>query len=152
MREAVATVVTFKSSAFNTTEQREYFMNPGCFGDDVAKWLIDVLRAKGCKAENPGQEDFGWYFNFEVEDTEHCCILGYRPEQDKEDGSWIGWMERSRGFIGSIFGDRQRGILLAASRAIHDILSNSSQIRDIRWHLKRDFDKGKEEAGTTQPF
>ena len=151
MSGSLTTVVTFKSSAFNTTEPRAYFINPCCFGDDVARWLIEALRAKGCKAEEPGQEDFGWYFNFEVEGVEHCCVLGYRPEHNDE-GSWIGWMERSRGSIGSIFGGRQRGILLAASRAIHDILSNSSQIRDIRWHLKRDFDEGKEEAGPTQPF
>ena len=39
------TLVTFRSSAFNTTQPKDYFINPGCFGDDVAKWLMGELRA-----------------------------------------------------------------------------------------------------------
>lgn len=41
------TLVTFKSTAFNTTEEKETFINPGCFGDDVGKWLIRELRSRG---------------------------------------------------------------------------------------------------------
>jgi hypothetical protein len=65
------TLVTFKSSAFNTSEPKPYFINPGCYGDDVAKWLTRELRGRGFKTdEEPGQEDFGWYFNFEHGDTD----------------------------------------------------------------------------------
>jgi hypothetical protein len=58
METTVKTVVTFKSSAFNMSEPREYFINPSCFGDDLAKWLAEQLRSNGHQAsEVPGQED-----------------------------------------------------------------------------------------------
>jgi hypothetical protein len=43
------TVATFQSSAFNTTVTKDYFINPECFGDDLARWLITRLRATGTK-------------------------------------------------------------------------------------------------------
>ena len=59
------TLATFKSNLFNSTETKDYFINPNCFGDDVAKWLLQELRAKGIKTDKePGQEDFGWFFDF----------------------------------------------------------------------------------------
>ena len=38
---------TFRTSAFNTSEARDYFINDGCFGDDLAKWMIGRLREAG---------------------------------------------------------------------------------------------------------
>lgn len=52
------TVVTFCSAAFNPTQPRPYFINPGCFGDDRARWLIGELRHQGLETdEKPDQED-----------------------------------------------------------------------------------------------
>jgi len=31
----------FQSNAFNTSEQRDYFINECCFGDDLARSLIE---------------------------------------------------------------------------------------------------------------
>jgi hypothetical protein len=122
MRATIRTVVTFESAAFNRSEHKDYFINPGCFGDDVAVWLIQELRnRKQETAATPGQEDFGWYFNFRVSGTEHSFVLGYRPGDETESGVWIGWLERSRGLI--LFGFRQRGIQPEAVRIIHEVLS-----------------------------
>jgi hypothetical protein len=41
MDTTIKTVVTFKSSAFNMSEPKKYFVNSSCFGDDLAGWLID---------------------------------------------------------------------------------------------------------------
>jgi hypothetical protein len=58
------TCVTFNSAVFNTTQTKDYFINPGCFGDDVCKWLTEEFRANGVETDKgPDQEDFGWYFN-----------------------------------------------------------------------------------------
>jgi hypothetical protein len=152
METATKTVVTFKSSAFNTSEQREYFINPGCFGDDVAKWLGEQLRSKGYQtADTPGQEDFGWYLTFTVSGVEHCFVIGHRPGNGEDEDVWIGWLERSRGFVASVLGRRQRDIQPSAARAIHEVLSGSPQIRNVRWHLQSDFDGGREEIGTPTP-
>jgi len=133
-------------------EPKDYFINLCCFGDGVAKWLIGELRKQRVETdEKPGQEDFGWYLNFEVRGTGHTLLIGHRPTGVTEAGTWIGWLERSRSFIGSQLGGRERGIQLAAAEAIHRILSNSPLIRYVRWHFRRDFDKGFEERGASSP-
>ena len=113
---------------------------------------MQQLRSRGYQAaEAPGQEDFGWYFTFLVTEIEHCFVIGHRPGDVTEENLWICQLERSRGFIGSLVGARNRGIHPAAARAIHEILSGSPQIREIRWHFERNLRRGLEEAGTSEP-
>jgi hypothetical protein len=141
------TVVTFKSDAFNSSEQRDYFINPGCFGDDVAMWLMEGLQSRGlCTGAKPEQEDFGWYFTFRVEDTDHHLVIGYRPGDADAEGDWLAWIERKRGIIGSLLLGRTRGIRPAAARVVHEILATSPRIRDIRW-----YEKDQDESGTERP-
>jgi hypothetical protein len=71
------TEASFRSTAFNNFEPRPYFINDCCYGDDLAKWMIGRLRERGLKTDDePGQEDFGWYFNFWVPEGWHRCVLG----------------------------------------------------------------------------
>jgi hypothetical protein len=128
----VRTEARFRSSAFNTTQVRDYFINDCCFGDDLAKWMMARLRAAGVDtAPEPGQEDFGWYFDFTTPAGRHCCILGYQDEE----GVWHLWLERDRGLIGSLFGRRSQGIDDSAMRAINSILVSAPEIRDLEWTL-----------------
>jgi hypothetical protein len=125
---------TFRSSAFNTSEAKPYFINPCCFGDDLARWMMVRLRAAGVKTdEQPGQEDFGWYFNFETSAGRHCCILAY--QEDDPEGLWHLSLERNRGFVGSVLGMRQRGIDPSAIEAIRNILS-APEIRELDWQMR----------------
>ena len=145
------TLATFESAAFNTQEEKDHFINPGTFGDDLAKWLIGRLRQAGLRTDDePGQEDFGWYLDFRVPEGEHCVVLGFRPEDPAPDGCWIAWLERSRGLIGSLFGGRQRGIAASAVAAVHQALQDP-EIRNVRWHQKGDFDALREDLGTPEP-
>jgi hypothetical protein len=142
MDSEIKTVVTFESTAFNMAEPKDYFINPACFGDDVAMWLIDELRKQGLTTdEKPGQEDCGWYLNFDVAGTAHTLVIGHRPAGETEAGTWIGWLERRRGFLGSLVGGRDRGIQPAAVEAIDRLLSNSSLVRDVRWQFRQDLDR-----------
>ncbi len=144
--------VTFSSDAFNTSEPREYFINPHCFGDDLAHWLIRGLKERGYQADDePGQEDFGWYFTYRVNDTSYDFVVGYRPGDGLDEGIWIGWVERKTGFLASLLGARKRGIDRNAVNAIHVLLSDSPDIGDVRWHLEEDFLAGREESGTDEP-
>jgi hypothetical protein len=123
---------TYRSSAFNTSEPKPYFINPCCFGDDLARWMIARLRAAGIPTDaEPGQEDFGWYFCFEVPAGSHCCVLGY--QEDEPEGLWHLTLERNRGFIGSILGRRKSGIDATAVDAIRRVLSDAPEIRELEW-------------------
>lgn len=144
-------VVVFRSREFNSTEQRPYFVNEGCFGDDVARWLMGRLRAIDIDVDpESGQEDFGWYFNFVIDATPHCFVVGSRPV-DGEEVEWVGWLERKRGFVGSILGLRSKGILSAAALAVHAALRSGPKVADIRWHAKERFDRGDEAGASAEP-
>ncbi len=153
MRAEIRTIVSFTSTAFNIAEPRRYFINACCFGDDLAKWLIHELRSKGVNTDDePGQEDFGWYFNFQIAETPHTFVIGHsRSLVEGGEGTWIGWIERNRGLLGSLLGGRKRGIKPAALQTLHSIFSSNPQVHDIRWHFCRDFDKGREHLGAPAP-
>lgn len=146
------TVATFQSTSFNTTDAKPHFINPTCFGDDVAKWLMARLRSAGVETDpEPGQEDFGWYFDFKVPEGDHCCVLGHRPADGDDPAVWIAWLERSRGLLGSLFGGRNRNIAASACSAIHGALSGAPEIANVRWHTKADFDRNREDSGALAP-
>jgi hypothetical protein len=127
--------VHFRSTAFNCTEPKDYFINQCCFGDDVARWLIQQLRATGIQtADEPGQEDFGWYLTFHAGGTEHCLSIGFQPNDEANGDQWLGWLERQTGFFGSLFGGRKRGILPEAIQAIDTALKSSPDIQRVSWH------------------
>jgi hypothetical protein len=153
MTATLRTIVTFTSSRFITPRlDTTTSSNDGCFGDDVAKWLIERLTRAGFQtADLPGQEDFGWYFNFELDGVQHCFVVGYRPGVSNEAGTWIGWLERNRSFVPSLFGARGRSILPEAAHAIQKVLSGDPSIQNIRWHFKEDFDVGNEAVGAPKP-
>ncbi|MFA6208279.1 MAG: hypothetical protein WCT03_06560 [Candidatus Obscuribacterales bacterium] len=155
-------LITFESKEFNTTEPQEHFINDCCYGDDFCKWLIDELKKKGIECDSePGQEDFGWYFNFSVNKVTYCLVCGFRlaeenPETEKQEtatsnGDWIIWIERSAGFMSSLFGGRNKGIDAAVPRLIHSTLSAHPAITNIRWHKKKDFDAGREDLAVSSP-
>jgi len=123
----------FKSLAFNCTESRDNFVNPGSFGDDVALWLIGELKARGVETSgDPGQEDYGWFFRFRIAGTEHCVIVGFQPNDPSTGDQWLLFIERHAGFLSSLFGGRKRGISQEAVSTIQDILAASPKIHDLR--------------------
>ncbi len=148
----IRTVVTFQSPAFNTSERKDYFINDCCYGDDLARWLIERLRSRGVQTDaEPGQEDFGWYFGFRAGDTDYQFVIANRPAGGSDPAVWIAWLERKTGLLGSMFDGRRRGVQPDAVRAVHSVLSSSPQISSIRWYHKQDFDAGREENGQTEP-
>ena len=145
---AVRTLVTFRSDKFNTYDNKPYFINPGCFGDDVARWMIEELNNCGVKADpKPGQEDFGWYLTFWHGLYSYDIVFSHNP-----DGYWMGWIERQRGILGSLMGLRKKGIEGEAATLVHTILLSSSDISDVRWHFEKDFDALRENLGSASPL
>src|SRR5215468_11314442 len=131
---SLKTEVHFRSTAFNCSEPKDYFINDCCFGDDIARWLIQQLRAQGVQtADEPGQEDFGWYLTFHVGGTEHCFVIGFQPNNPTTGDRWLGWLERQTGFLGSLFGGRKRGILPEAVQAIDTALRASPDVQCVTW-------------------
>jgi hypothetical protein len=148
----VRTTVLFESDHFETIEPRPDRVNEGCFGDDVAAWLIQAMTKRGVKTDSePAAEDFGWYFRFTVRGVEYCFVIGHRPADRLGPGVWIATIERARGIVGSLLGLRNRGVQQEALELVHDILSRSRKIRRISWHHTRDVLAGNETGGAPCP-
>jgi hypothetical protein len=127
----VATVATFITSRFNTTESKPTFINPGCFGDDVAQWLAQELRADGVDViGSPVPEDFGWALSFEVGGRKYWAVIGYQPGR-----GWYISLER-HGFV-ALFGKRFRTIPDDVVDAVKRVLARGPDIQDVHWHSGR---------------
>lgn len=131
------------------SEQRDYFINPNNFGDDLAKWLMQELRALKAEVDPKlGQEDHGWHFTFHSGGQNYDFVVGHRDGEGEE---WLGWLERSAGFLPSLLGARKRGISPEAAQLIHAGLVSSPKVQGLRWHFAKDFDAGNEEVATKEP-
>lgn len=128
------TTFQFRSTKFNCTIPKDYFINPDCYGDDVAEWLIQRLREVGIRSTGePDQEDFGWFFTFLVDEVEHCVVIGFQPNDPERGDRWIGSVERQFGFVGSILGRRNQDIDPEALQTLDSILGKSNDVEFIGW-------------------
>jgi hypothetical protein len=134
MSPRAQTVVTFKSTAFNMTERKPYFINDCCYGDDVALWMIGELAKQGViTSVEPGQEDFGWYLTFEIATRRFTFCVSFRADDINAGATWIGFIERSCSPLEALFRMHKRGITVAAQILIDQVLRSSPQIHEIRW-------------------
>lgn len=142
------TLVTFRSHKFNTSETKPHYINPHSFGDDVAEWLQQQLKERAISVdERIGQEDFGWYLGFSYGPQKYHFVLSHHPH-----GYWLGWLERQKGFVASLFGARERGVQPDAAVAIHSVLCSSDVISDVLWHYPKDFDALRQNLGASTPL
>jgi hypothetical protein len=74
--------VLFTTSRFNLSEVKEHFINPCCFGEDVAAWIRKPLEAKGWATQEPGQEDWGWYVDVRLDDQSYTLSIGGNATED----------------------------------------------------------------------
>lgn len=135
------TVVTFRSDHFNSTVVRPYFLNTMSFGDDVAQHVVYELRRRGYRADEPTQEDFGWYFRFWPAGNAHLFVIGRRPVE----GDWLGAIER----VPFLF--LKRSVDPEAAVAIHQSLADREVFESVRWHYADIFDTGDEDSFDTEP-
>src|SRR5260370_9684718 len=54
--------ILFKANRFNLSTVGEHFINPCCFGEDLAAWLRTKLIERKREVRQPCQEHWGWGF------------------------------------------------------------------------------------------
>src|ERR1051326_6497265 len=99
--------ILFETSRFNLSKVGEHFINPCCFGEDLAAWLRIKLSERNVEAREPYQEDWGWeLLAMQESDSYYLCISGNSDElsANKDDGEWSIIVEKRRSI-----GQRLRG-------------------------------------------
>lgn len=90
--------ILVKTELFNYREVKPHFINPCCFGEDFAAWILQAvqpLTPEGYKPSDIGQEDYGWGFSVKKERDEFWVAVSYAPEGEVDedhptdaDGEW----------------------------------------------------------------
>ncbi len=91
--------LTFETDRFNLSEVKEHFINPCCFGEDLAGWLRDKLLEKGLEATQPDQEDWGWYIEANYRGDWYFIGIGGNPDEfgkNNNQGEWRVMIKKHR--------------------------------------------------------
>jgi hypothetical protein len=126
--------ILFKTSRFNLSKVGEHFINPCCFGEDLAAWLRIKLSERDVEVRVPYQEDWGWELPaMQESDSYYLCISGnsYESSANKDEGEWRIIVEKRRSI-----GRRLRGTgKIAANdkmvRTIEEVLCAEPTIREV---------------------
>jgi hypothetical protein len=71
---------TVESDRFEHRIVQPHFINPCCFGEDLANWLREQLRGlsrQGFEIDEPLQEDYGWGFWLRKGRSKYWLALSY---------------------------------------------------------------------------
>jgi hypothetical protein len=139
------THVTFVTKLFNTEEVKDYFINPRCFGDDCAQWLIDRPVSQGIERmdERPTQEDWGWLFSVTMRQRDFMIGVGL-CEDEEAPNTWLAFIKPQPGLlIRKLFGRPDDAELSAVCEAIDRALKSTPEIGDVRWCTEEGWLKGE---------
>jgi len=126
--------VLFETDQFNVSVVHDHFVNPCCFGEDLAAWLQSKLADRGIQAGKQGQEDWGWYL--QVEFQKNSYFLGMsgnagEPETGSNQGEWRIIVELKRSLYDRIKGRNKIGEDDPMLRVIGDILAKEPDFKNI---------------------
>ena len=153
MSDNARTHVTFVTELFNTEEAKDYFINPNCFGDDCAQWLIDGLISQRIEDldKQPTQEDWGWLFSVTKDQRNFLIGVGL-CEDDEAPNTWLVFIKSQLTWFGRrLFGRSDEVELSAVCVAVDRALKSASEISDIRWHREEDWMKGRDQDWSSDP-
>ncbi len=126
--------ILFETSRFNVSEVREHFINPCCFGEDLAEWLREQLSEKGVPVGAPYQEDWGWEMRARQGSQGYFLgVGGYLIEGaiDKNDGEWRIMVEKRRSIWEKVRGRNKMSESEPILSIIEDILREQADVRNI---------------------
>lgn len=129
----------FRTDRFNLSKVGKHFINPCCFGEDLAAWLGPRLRDNGVEVREPYQEDWGWELPASKgDDSYYLCMGGNADESptDPDRGEWRIIIEKKRALLQVLTG---RGKIKPDDpmlALVRQILSSEGDISGI--HLEED--------------
>ena len=127
--------ILFRSNQFNLSKVGQHFINPCCFGEDLAGWLRQELPSTGIEASTPYQEDWGWELPVRLgADSYHLCMSGNADCQGSDVGEWRIIVQKRQSLWDRLMG---RGRITADDpvlKLLEGILSKQANVEDV--HLE----------------
>lgn len=127
--------ILFDTNRFNLSETRKHFINPNCFGEDLAEWLRAKLLDRGIPTIEPDQEDWGWYIEAKVGDASYFIGIGGNADETTNDvnqGEWRLMVQKHRTLGDKLSGKNRPSPDDPIFGVIEDILRGEPDIMNIR--------------------
>jgi len=126
----------FETNRFNLSEAQEHFINPCCFGEDVAAWLRGKLIEKGLKVIEPNQEDWGWYIEASYQGRWYFVGIGGNADEsgaDRNQGEWRVMTEKCRSVWEKLTGKNRMSEADEMLALIQEILEAQPDFQNVRY-------------------
>jgi hypothetical protein len=128
--------ILFKTGRFNLSKVGEHFINPCCFGEDLATWLRQRLIERQVEAREPYQEDWGWELPAKSGDQSYyLCMSGNADgcAANPDEGEWRIIVEQKRSISQRIKGKAKITTDDGKVRLIKEILDREPTIREVHF-------------------
>ncbi len=128
--------ILFETSRFNLSEVWDHFINPCCFGEDLAAWLWGRLHDKGIKVTEPDQEDWGWYIEAEYEGASYSIGIGGNADEfgeNRNQGEWRVMVEKRRSLWEKVTRRGERAGADEMSELIREVIEAEPDIKNVRY-------------------
>jgi hypothetical protein len=112
----------------------EHFINPCCFGEDLAGWLRFRLLEKGVEVRQPYQEDWGWELPAMLGgESYYLCMSGNSDESgpNQDEGEWRIIVEKKRSVAERLRGKGRIAATDKLAQLIEEILGSDPAIREV---------------------
>jgi hypothetical protein len=124
----------FRTDRFNLSKIDETFINPCCFGEDLARWLREALREKKFEVSEPYQEDWGWELPTKNEGKGYyLCISGNADDEraNSNEGEWRIIIEKRRSIGQRLTGKGKIELRDGMLVSVKKILEAEPDIRNV---------------------
>jgi len=128
----------FRTDRFNLSKIGDTFINPCCFGEDLARWLRETLREKKFEVSEPYQEDWGWELPAENKSgAYYLCVSGNADDEraNSNEGEWRIIIEKRRSIGQRLTGRGKIELRDGMLVSLKEILEAEPGIRDVRIEL-----------------
>jgi hypothetical protein len=126
--------ILFETRRFNLSTVGAHFINPCCFGEDLASWLRDKLALKGVDVSSPGQEDWGWYLIVKSGTDKYFLGMSGNSTGNSatpDDGEWRIIVEKSRSVMQRLAGKGKISANDAMFTLVKSILEEEPEFREV---------------------
>jgi hypothetical protein len=128
--------ILFDTDRFNLSVTKEHFINPCCFGEDLAAWLRSKLVENSIPPLDPGQEDRGWYIESTLGDASYFIGVGGAANEsaaNPNEGEWRIMVEKHRSIWDKLKGKNKTSRSDPIFAIIREILKRESDFKNVRY-------------------
>jgi hypothetical protein len=128
--------ILFDTDRFNLSVTKEHFINPCCFGEDLAAWLRSKLVENSIPPLDPGQEDRGWYIESTLGDASYFIGVGGAANEsaaNPNEGEWRIMVEKHRSIWDKLKGRNKTSRSDPIFAIIREILKRESDFKNVRY-------------------